>query len=361
MSRALGLAARGEGKAFPNPLVGAVLVDRDGEIAGEGWHARCGAAHAEIEAIRAAGDRTFGGTLYVTVEPCCCHGRTPPCTDAIIAAGLSRVFVGMIDPNPGVSGAGAEILEEAGLDVVTGLLSSEAEMQNRVYIGYLRTGRSLLHLKLAVSLDGRTAASDGSSRWITSPESRCRAHLLRRRASAVLVGAGTARADCPGLTVREVDCPPEDQPARIVVSRGTDTSFVEGMLKDSRGLIVALPQDATADRIKEIEVAGATPWLLPPDYGGVDLTGLLERTAAEGMGLVLCEGGHTLATALLSRRLVDRVSVFTAPVFLGGEGTPALGRLGIDSIDARLRLGDVSTETLGSDCLIEGEVVYRSD
>ncbi len=361
MSLALRLASRGGRDTFPNPLVGAVVVDRDGEIAGEGWHARCGAAHAETEAIRNAGDRTFGGTLIVTVEPCCCHGRTPPCTDAIIEAGISRVLIGMVDPNPEVSGTGAELLEEAGLDVVTGVLSDEAELQNLVYIHYLCTGRSMLQLKLAVSLDGRTAAADGSSRWITGPESRCRVHQMRKQASAVLIGAGTARTDIPALTVREVDCLPGEQPVRIVAARDGDTSFAGRMMQHDSRLVIALPENSSERARKEICDAGADLWLLSSDYGGVDLGQLLERTAAEGMGSILCEGGHTLATALLGRKLVDRLSVFTAPILLGREGAPAFDRLGIDSIDSCLRLGDVSTETLGSDFLIEGNVVYRSD
>jgi diaminohydroxyphosphoribosylaminopyrimidine deaminase/5-amino-6-(5-phosphoribosylamino)uracil reductase len=361
MDRAVRLAARGEGEVFPNPLVGAVLTDTGGEIAGEGWHTRCGAAHAEVEAIRVAGDRCFGGTLYVTVEPCCCHGRTPPCTEAIVKAGISRVFIGMTDPNPRVSGEGIRVLREAGLDVVTGVMAEVAELQNRVYTHWLRTGRSLLHLKLALSLDGRTAAADGSSRWITGPESRCRVHLMRREASAVLVGAGTARADSPSLTVREVDCPEERQPVRIVVSRGDDLSFLDGMLRHAPGLVVALPSDVSPAKTRQVTEGGAEAWLLPPDYGGVDLERLLAKTAEEGLGLVMCEGGHRLATALLGRRLVDRMSVFSAPLLLGAEGIPALGRLGIESIDSCLRLGDLSTESLGSDFLIEGNVVYRSD
>ena len=361
MTRALGLAARGGSRTFPNPLVGAVLTDRDGEVAGEGWHSMCGAPHAEVEAIRAAGDRAFGGTLVVTVEPCCCHGRTPPCTDAIVKAGISRVVIGMIDPNPAVSGAGASLLREAGLEVETGVLSEEAEIQNRVYTHYLETGRSLLHLKLAVSLDGRTAAADGSSRWITGPESRFRVHMMRRDAAAVLVGAGTARTDRPSLSVRAVDCTPEEQPVRMVAARGSDLSFVEGMAAGGKGLTVAMPDDSPGKLQNRVTRSGARLWLLPPDYGGIDLEALLHRTAEEGLGLVLCEGGHTLATALLTRKLVDRISVFTAPLLLGREGVPALDRLGIDSIDACTRLSDVSTETVGSDTLTEGRVVYRAD
>jgi diaminohydroxyphosphoribosylaminopyrimidine deaminase/5-amino-6-(5-phosphoribosylamino)uracil reductase len=361
MSHALGLASRGGRHTFPNPLVGAVVLDREGEIVGEGWHVECGAAHAETEAIRDAGDRAFGGTLIVTVEPCCCHGRTPPCTDLIIEAGISRVLIGMTDPNPDVSGAGAGILEEAGLDVVMGVLSDEAELQNRVYVHYLKTGRSMLQLKLAVSLDGRTAAADGSSRWITGPESRCRVHLMRKQASAVLIGAGTARTDSPALTVREVDCPPREQPVRIVAARIGNTSFVSRMLQQDSRLVIALPEGSSEGSCTEICESGADLWLLPSDYGGIDLGQLLERTAAEGMGLILCEGGHTLATALLARGLVDRLSVFTAPILLGREGIPALDRLGIDSIDTCLRLGNVTTETLGLDFLIEGDVVYRPD
>ena len=361
MKMALQLAGRGGKHTFPNPLVGALVVDRDGEIAGEGWHARCGGPHAEIEALKAAGERSVGGTLFVTLEPCCHFGRTPPCTDAIIDSGLSRVVIGLKDPNPGVPGAGAGMLRDAGMDVTTGMLEDLARQQNRLYIHYLKTGRSMVHLKLAVSLDGKTAAADGSSRWITGAESRRRVHMMRKNAFAVMIGAETLRRDNPALSVRDVECPPSEQPARIVVSRSGNIGFAERCRTENSRLIIVLPDDISDSARKNVTATGAEVWLVPPDYGGVDLQLLLQKTAGEGLGLILCEGGHSLATALLSRQLVDKISIFCAPIILGHEGIPALGRLGIESIDGCIRLEDINTELLGSDCLIEGDVVYRID
>jgi diaminohydroxyphosphoribosylaminopyrimidine deaminase/5-amino-6-(5-phosphoribosylamino)uracil reductase len=361
MKRALHLAGRGGKHTFPNPLVGALVVDGDGEIAGEGWHARCGGPHAEVEALKAAGERAAGGTLYVTLEPCCHFGRTPPCTDAIIDSRLRRVVIALKDPNPGVSGAGAATLRDAGIDVATGVLEDHARQQNRLYIHYLNTGRSMVHLKLAVSLDGKTAAADGSSRWITGTESRRRVHMMRKNASSVMIGAETLRRDNPALTVREVECPDSEQPVRIVLSRSGNIGFAERCRAENSRLIIVLPDDISDSGLKNVTATGAKVWLIPPGYGGVDLQLLLRKTASEGFGLILCEGGHTLATALLGRQLVDRISIFCAPIILGQEGIPALGRLGIGSIDECIRLEDIVTESIGSDCLIEGNVVYRAD
>ncbi len=361
MKMALQLAGRGGKHTFPNPLVGALVVDRDGEIAGEGWHARCGGPHAEIEALKAAGERSVGGTLFVTLEPCCHFGRTPPCTDAIIDSGLSRVVIGLKDPNPGVPGAGAGMLRDAGMDVTTGMLEDLARQQNRLYIHYLKTGRSMVHLKLAVSLDGKTAAADGSSRWITGAESRRRVHMMRKNAFAVMIGAETLRRDNPALSVRDVECPPSEQPARIVVSRSGNIGFAERCRTENSRLIIVLPDDISDSARKNVTATGAEVWLVPPDYGGVDLQLLLQKTAGEGLGLILCEGGHSLATALLSRQLVDKISIFCAPIILGHEGIPALGRLGIESIARSNRLEDNKNQQICSDSQIQGDVVYRID
>ena len=208
MKRALKLATRGRGSTFPNPMVGAIILDCDGNLAGDGFHRKCGAPHAEVVAISSAGDAASGGTMIVTLEPCCHHGRTGPCTDEIIRAGISRIVIAMTDPDPRVSGKGIKQLESAGIEVETGLLSEKARELNRVYFHYLETSRSWVTLKIALSLDGKTAAADGSSRWISCDRSRRLVQRMRASTGAVLTGAGTVRADDPELTVRLPDTRP---------------------------------------------------------------------------------------------------------------------------------------------------------
>ncbi len=347
MAVAMAEAGKGGKRVFPNPLVGAVILNSQGIVLSSGFHGFCGAPHAEREALGRI-DSADGCTMVVTLEPCCHHGRTPPCTEAIIQAGIVRVVVAMKDPDPRMSGKGVRILRENGIEVETGLMESEAEELNSLYLHHLRTGRSFLHLKMAGTLDGRSAAADGSSRWITGPESRRRVHLYRKNAHAVLVGAGTAEKDDPSLTVRSVDCPNDQQPVRIIL---TDRELSQSLkvFRDGGRTVVASPFHIKVPDFVEL-------W---PDIHSLDE--LLIKTAAEGLGMVFCEGGGTLAASLVKAELVDRLSIFTAPALLGGSGLPLIGNTGSASIDDMIRLKNVTVERTGSDILTEGTIVHRAD
>ena len=363
MKKALKLAACGRGSTFPNPMVGAVILDRDGNHAGDGFHRKCGAPHAEVIALASAGDAASGGTMVVTLEPCCHHGRTGPCTDEIIRAGISRIIIAMTDPDPRMSGRGIQQLESAGIEVDTGLLSGKARELNRVYSHYIETSRSWITLKTALSLDGRTAAVDGSSRWISCEKSRRLVHRMRTSAGAVLTGAGTVRKDDPELTVRLADTPPGSQPVRIVVSSTGDFGDSWKIFRSPGRVIIAVPKGVATRLTEYTGIPGVEVWEFPTDsrIQGINLTSLFERTAAEGIGSILCEAGSDLSTRLLKDELVDSVSIFTAPVILGGEGRPAFEQLGIGSIENAVRLENVSSRRSGTDFLTEGCVVYRTD
>ena len=363
MKKALKLAIHGSGITFPNPMVGAVILDRDGNHAGDGFHRKCGAPHAEVIAIASAGDAASGGTMIVTLEPCCHHGRTGPCTDEIIRAGISRVVIAMTDPDPRVSGGGIKLLESAGIEVETGLLSEKARELNRVYLHYLETARSWVTLKIALSLDGRTAAADGSSRWISCDRSRTRVQKMRASAGAVMTGAGTVRADDPELTVRLPGILPGRQPVRIVVSSTGDFGESWKIFRSQGRVIIAVPEGVGARLTEYTDIPGVEVWEFPADprTRRIDLTLLFERTALEGISEVLCEAGSDLSTRLLKDKLVNSVSIFTAPVILGDGGRPAFELLGINSIGNAIRLEKVSSRRSGADFLTEGCIVYRTD
>jgi len=347
MRRAIELALQGGKKVFPNPRVGAVIISPQGEIVAEGFHAFHGGAHAERNALSQAGD-VRGCTMVVTLEPCSHHGKTPPCVEAVADSGISRVVVGLTDPNPLVAGGGIKFLRNRDIDVEVGLLKEEVEKLNEIYLHYIATGRSFLHLKMAGTLDGRSAAADGSSRWITGEESRRKVHEFRRSSHAVLVGRGTAVTDNPELTARDVQCTEEDQPVRIVLARGKLPFDLKLFNSSGRTVVVT---DHHGDLPESVEV-----------WQGIDtLTQLLARTAREGLGLILCEGGGSLAASLLRERLVDRLSIFTAPAVLGSSGSPLLGNLEIESIGDIIRMANITVTRIGDDTLTEGRIVYRAD
>ncbi|MCK5841263.1 MAG: bifunctional diaminohydroxyphosphoribosylaminopyrimidine deaminase/5-amino-6-(5-phosphoribosylamino)uracil reductase RibD [Candidatus Sabulitectum sp.] len=347
MRRAIELALQGGKKTFPNPRVGAVIISPEGEIVVEGFHVFHGGAHAEINALAKAED-VAGCTMVVTLEPCSHHGKTPPCVKAIADSGISRVVVGLTDPNPLVAGEGIKFLRNRDIDVEVGLLKNEVEKLNEIYLHHIATGRSFVHLKMAGTLDGRSAAADGSSRWITGEESRRKVHEFRRSSHAVLVGRGTAVADNPELTAREVQCAEEDQPVRIVLARRELPLDLKLFNSSGRTVVVT---DQRRDLPGSVEV-----------WQGIEtLAQLLARTAREGLGLILCEGGGSLAASLLREQLVDRLSIFTAPAVLGSTGHPLLGDLGIEKICDIIRMENVTVTRYGKDILTEGRVVYRID
>lgn len=356
MQRALRLAEGGRGWTSPNPMVGAVIV-RDGTVVGEGYHPSVGEPHAEVFALRAAGDRAAGGTLYVTLEPCCHHGRTPPCTEAILAARIARMVVGMIDPDEHVAGQGIAVLRAAGLDVEVGLLEAEAARLNEAYVKHRQTGVPFVILKLAQTLDGRVATVTGRSRWITGEEARRHAHQLRSEADAVLVGVGTVLADDPQLTVRHV---PGRQPRPIVLDSTARTSTAARLLRSGGPpAMICVTDRAPEERVTALRTAGADVVVLPATHDGrVDLLAVERMLGARNVVTLLVEGGSQIATSFLRARAVDRVTLFIAPKLMG-DGLPSIGNLGVMDVDESIMLRDVTVERAGDDLVVAGYPVYR--
>ncbi len=342
MALALSLGRRGLGRVWPNPAVGCVIV-QGGQIVGRGWTADGGRPHAETQALAQAGAAARGATAYVTLEPCAHQGQTPPCASALITAGVARVVVATGDPDPRVAGRGIARLQAAGIVVDLGCLQAEARADHAGFLLRITENRPYLTLKLALSLDGRIATATGESQWITSPEARRAVHMLRARHDAVMVGAGTARADNPALTVRELGI--DRQPVRVVVSRRLDLPLDGGLARTARQVPLWLchGKDAVAPRIATWEKLGAR--CLPCDIsgGGVDARAALEALAAQGLTMVLSEGGGGMAASLLAAGLVDEVVVFAAGLLIGAEGVPGLAALGVERLAQapRFRLADV--------------------
>ncbi len=359
MRAALALARRGLGQVWPNPAVGCVIV-KDGRVVGRGWTQRGGRPHAETEALARAGKAAKGATAYVTLEPCSHHGKTPPCAEALIAAGVARVVAAIEDPDPRVSGSGIARLREAGVAVETGLCAEEAAELNAGFFSRVTHGRPLVTLKLATSLDGRIATASGESRWITGPAARERAHLLRATHDAVLVGTGTALADDPQLTCRLPGL--EDRsPVRVVLDRNlrlpaTLRLFAEA--GETPTWLVTLPGSGRARREalaqQRVEIVDAAP----DAAGDIDLGAMLGALGSKGLTRLLVEGGGTLAAALLRAGLVDRVVWMRAPLVLGGEGVPGIAALGVDELAAAPRFQLMSSEMAGGDVI---ETYQRRD
>jgi len=358
MRRALDLAARGLGRVSPNPMVGAVVV-RGGTVVGEGWfEGPKGSPHAEIRALEAAGDRAAGSTLVCTLEPCSHHGSTPPCTDAVIRAGIARVVVATADPNPIVNGRGLARLRAAGIDVILGPLEIEAGRMNAAFVRHVATGLPFVVLKFAISLDGKTAASDGSSRWITGAEARADAHRLRAWADAVVVGAGTAIADDPALTVRAARLEAARPPIRVVVDSSGRVPSDGRVFDRSAQTLVATTDRAPTDRIAAWEATGAEVVALERDVaGGVDVSALLAALGKRDVQGVLLEGGPTLAWSFVSKGRIDRVVAYLAPALVGGAAAPGgvMGD-GFAPIGEALELEIRSVERIGRDVKVEADV-----
>ena len=353
LALALAEARKGVGRTHPNPPVGAVIV-RDGVVVGRGHHRRAGMPHAEVEAIRDAGERARGADIYVTLEPHDHQGRTPPCTRAIIDAGLKRVFVGTLDPNPLVSGKGVRTLLGAGLEVRTGLCAAQCEALIRPFSQLITSGRPLVVLKAATSLDGKLATRTGDSRWVSSPASRELVHLWRDELDAILVGAGTVRADDPLLTTRlahPIEGRRPRNPLRVVVSGRQNLPENAAILDASvAGTIIY----AAGDVRPELTSRGAELVSLPDAQDGVDFTALFADLARRGISSVLVEGGAAIHAALLSRQLVDEVRLFVAPKIVGADGLSWVGALGIETMAEAWQLRDLSVERVGDDLLVVG-------
>lgn len=364
MGTALALARRGLGKTSPNPAVGALIVKR-GKIIARGWHRRAGLPHAEVEAIEKAGRsargaRGAGGAtgadLYVTLEPCCRHGRTPPCTDAIISAGIKRVFVGMKDPNPLVRGRGIRALKRAGIEVRTGILEAECRTLNEAYIKYITTRRPFVILKLAATLDGRIATKTGESRWITGTEARRFVQEMRARADAVMVGSGTVVKDDPRLTARITGV---KSPARVVV----DTDFktpLSAKVFGSRGgytwgkVLLFTTARAPKRKIKGAEERGAEVIVLPGTKDGVSLKRVMAELGKREVTSVVMEGGSTLAASAVRHGVVHKVIYFLSPMLLGGDAVASIAGLGIKTLGKGIRFRQVSIKRFGRDIMVEG-------
>jgi len=350
MALALSLGRRGQGRVWPRPAVGAVLV-RDGRIVGRGWTQATG-PHAEAEALARAGTAAEGATAYVSLEPCAHFGRTPPCADALIRAGVVRVVSALEDPDPRVAGQGHARLRAAGVAVETGVLAAEARRDHAGFLLRITAGRPLVTLKLASSLDGRIATASGESRWITGPEARRRVHGQRAAHDAVLVGAGTARADDPSLTVRDLGV--AHQPVRVVAARRLDLPL-DGTLARTAGEVpvwLLHGPDATADRRAAWIARGATLLEVATGSDGeLDPAAMLAALGAAGLTRVYCEGGGTLAASLLHAGLVDRLVTFSAGVVLGAEGRPSLGALGIGALVEAPRFALEAAEQVGGDVM----------
>lgn len=383
MRRALQLAALGEGRTSPNPLVGALVLDANGTLVGEGFHARAGEPHAEVGALAMAGERARGSTLVVTLEPCCHHGRTPPCSEAVIRAGVARVVVAMADPNPRVDGGGLAQLRAAGIEVITGVLEAEARALNAPFLHRIAMGRPLGILKWAMSLDGRTALPNGASQWISGPAARRWVHELRARCDAVIVGGGTVRADDPLLTSRGRRSP---EPLRVVLSRSLELP-ASAQLWDTNlapTLVVHGPEAPQAARAAIDRLAARTAGTdatLPDaeatlsaagdagpsqgEAGGVaggrlerlelptcEPGALLEALAARGCNQVLWECGPELAAAALQQGCVQQVAAVIAPKLLGGLAarTP-LGDLGLETMEQVIPWREQGLQRLGADLL----------
>ena len=358
MRRAIQLAAQGEGKTRPNPLVGAVIV-KDGRIIGEGYHTRYGGLHAEREALadcKRRGESPEGADIYVTLEPCCHTGKQPPCTEALAEAGVGRVIVGSSDPNPLVSGKGIEFLKQHGIQVETGFLKEECDALNTIFFHYITTGKPYVALKYAMTADGRIATVTGASKWITGEEARCHAHGLRNRYAAILVGKNTVLADDPMLNCR---LPGGVNPLRIVLDSHLCIPVESHLVQTAREipLMVVCGSEVSAEKKAQLEKLGAEVLCLPGADGRPDLVALVRELGRRGVDSLLIEGGSQVHYSALKAGIVNHIYSYVAPKIFGGERAlgPVSGAGAAQVADA-FRLCPGRTQLLGSDILIEYEV-----
>jgi diaminohydroxyphosphoribosylaminopyrimidine deaminase/5-amino-6-(5-phosphoribosylamino)uracil reductase len=368
--RALALAVKGQGSVEPNPMVGAVVLDAVGQLVGEGYHAKFGGPHAEVVALAAAGEKARGGTLYVSLEPCCHFGKTPPCTDAIKAAGVRRVIAAMADPFPQVAGGGVKVLWDAGIDVTVGVAEAEARELNAPYLKRLATGKPWVHLKWAMSLDGKIATRTGDSKWISSEESRRIVHELRSRMDAIVVGGGTVRADDPLLTAR----PPGPRVVtRVVLSASGNLPADCQLVRTAREVpVLVVTTPVGAKNMVAWERAGAEVWIseprpkgsglrvqpLPSGHGSI--SSLLVELGRRGMTNAMIEGGAGVHGAFVDAGDVDEVHVFVAPLLLGGSGRGPVGGTGFDRVADGYRFGPLTWSPVGGDVYGRGRLTNRS-
>lgn len=366
MRQALSIAQFAIGRTSPNPMVGAVIV-RDGRVVGQGWHKQAGTPHAEVHALHQAGELSLGASIYVTLEPCSHKGRTGPCVDALIHAGIKKVIIAMTDPNPLVAGRGIQKLRDAGIEVVEGVLASEAAILNEVFIKWISTRMPFTVLKSAMSLDGKIASYTGHSQWITGTESRNFVHTLRDSYDAILVGIGTVLADDPSLTTR-VDYAGKN-PLRIIVDSLARTPVKANVVADGLAkTMIAVTQAAPQRRVDALRACGVEIIILDTKQGGVNLQQLFRILGEREITSVLVEGGSTINASVLDANLIDKIHWFIAPKIIGGKDSPGpVGGQGIANVNNATLFEDINIEPIGEDILIsaylrnrEGRDVYRT-
>lgn len=355
MRRALELARRAEGRTSPNPMVGALIVNR-GRVVGTGFHEKAGSAHAEIAALKKAGSRARGADLILNLEPCCHFGRTPPCTEAIVAAGLRRVVIGMRDPNPAVRGKGIRLLRKRGIEVVTGVLRQECERLNEAFSKFIRTRRPYVILKSALSLDGKIATACGESKWISGPPARAIVHRMRNRVDAIMVGAGTVLADDPRLTAR-LGKGQGRHPTRVILDNQGLVPLTARVFHNSdtqKVLYVGAP-GLPAAREKNLRKKGVEVLLLKEKRGVVDLDLLMKKLGEREVVSLLIEGGAEVNAGALQAGIVDKVIFFLAPMILGGKNAPgAVAGQGVRRLQDAFKIKNWKIDRVGEDLMIEG-------
>ncbi len=355
MLEALRLARRGLGLTSPNPPVGCVIV-KSGKVIGRGYHRAAGLPHAEVEALGSCRTDPKGSDMYVTLEPCNHHGRTPPCTDAIIGAGIKRVFVGMKDPNPLVSGRGIKRLRASGIEVVTGMLEERCRALLEPYTTFVTRKRPFVTLKLATSLDGRIATPAGESKWITGEDSRRLVHRMRSQADCVMVGVGTVLEDDPELTVRMVK---GRTPVRAVVDSTLKIPLKARLFKEGPGPLIFTTRRSSLSKREKVREKGGEVLLVPSSKDGVDLERVMDELYRRGIVWVLMEGGGRLAASALRAGIVDRVFFFVSPILLGGDSRPSVGDLCVRRLADAPAVEDIRIRRLVKDILIEGCIKGR--
>jgi diaminohydroxyphosphoribosylaminopyrimidine deaminase/5-amino-6-(5-phosphoribosylamino)uracil reductase len=350
MRRALARARKGVGKTGPNPAVGCVIVN-DGKVVGEGWHKKAGTPHAEVHALAQAGASARNADVYVTLEPCAYFGKTPPCADALISAGVARVYAGMVDPNPRVKGQGLEMLRLAGIEATAGILEGACRLVNEPFIKHVTTGLPFVILKSALTLDGKSATAEGDARWITSERSRRYVHKLRSQVDAIMVGVGTVIVDDPLLTSR---IPGGKDPLRVVVDSKLKVPLSAKIFHLNSGttLVATVSDDAPA--IAGIRRTGADVVICKEKMGRVDLHDLMARLGAMHIQSVLMEGGSTLAGEALRQGVIDKTMLFYAPKLVGGDGPGLFAGRGAARMEDAIRLRDITYTRFGADLLIQG-------
>lgn len=365
MQKAIELARRGIGAVNPNPLVGAVIV-KDNQIAAEGWHERYGELHAERNAIKHflenhSAEELKGAVLYVTLEPCCHHGKTPPCTEAIIENRFSRVVIGSNDPNPLVAGKGIATLKNAGIEVTTEVLKSECDALNFIFFHYIRTKTPYVTLKYAMTMDGKIATATGKSKWITGEPARQRVHVDRNRYMGIMVGVGTVIADNPELTCRIPDNKRARNPIRIICDTNLNTPHNSRIMETAKSIRTIIATSCSDDgKQKQYLEKGCELITLPKKDDHIDLNILMQRLGELNIDSIILEGGGTLSFSALQSGIVNRIQAYIAPKLFGGADakTPVEGK-GIDEVNDCIRLTDINVTKIGEDILLEGEVMYE--